>query len=56
LFNEDIKVIFNCPNTPAFNIIETVFADMKYHIRKKNKNNSKDLVESAREFLRTCDR
>ena len=56
LFNENIKIIFNCPNTPAFNVIETVFGDMKYHIRKKNQNTSKELVESAREFLRTCDK
>ena len=40
LKNEEVKVIFNCPNTPAFNIIETVFADMKYHIRKDNETTS----------------
>ncbi len=36
LYNQSIKIIFNCPNTPAFNIIETVFADLKYQLRKKN--------------------
>ena len=29
---------------------------MKYYIRNKNQTTAKDLVESAREFLRTCDK
>lgn len=33
-----MKCIFNCRCTPAFNIIETVFADMKFHIRRANVN------------------
>ena len=55
LYNEKIKVIFNCPNTPAFNVIETVFGDMKYYIRKKNEKSPDGLVKRAREFLNTCD-
>ena len=35
LYNEGIKVMFNCPNTPPFNIIENVFADLKFNLRKK---------------------
>ena len=44
-------MVFNCPSTPAFNIIETVFADMKYNIRKKNETTSDGLIKRAREFL-----
>ena len=44
LYHEDIKVIFNCPNTPSFNIIENVFADLKFQLRKKNLTKSEDLV------------
>ena len=48
--------MFNCPTTPAFNIIETVFADMKYDIRKKNYTESQDLIQGARNFLNTLDK
>ena len=34
LLNQGIKVIFNTACTPAFNIIECVFADLKFSIRK----------------------
>ena len=46
-------MLFNAPNTPAFNIIETVFCDMKDFIRRKNKKSSRELVEEARNFLAT---
>jgi len=36
LYNLDIKIIFNSPCTPDFNIIETVFGDMKRSIRNHN--------------------
>jgi len=55
LYHEDIKVIFNCPNTPPFNIIENVFADLKFHLRKKNLTKREDLVHEARLFLSTLD-
>ena len=45
--------MFNAACTPAFNIIETVFCDLKFFIRRKNKINSKGLVEEARNFLST---
>ena len=47
-----IKVLFNVPNTPAFNIIETVFCDLKKVLRNKNKSTAKELVEEAIHFLR----
>ena len=56
LYNHEIKVIFNCPTTPSFNIIETVFADLKFQIREKNYIESKDLINEARKFLNTLDR
>ena len=56
LKQQNIKVIFNCPNIPAFNVIETVFGDMKYHIRKKNETTSEGLVDRARTFLNSCDK
>ena len=55
MYHEDIKVIFNCPNTPPFNIIENVFADLKFQLRKKNLTKSEDLVQEARLFLRKLD-
>ena len=36
LNNLGMKCIFNIKCTPAFNIIETVFADMKFSIRRAN--------------------
>ena len=39
-----VEIIFNCPNTPALNIVELVFADLKYSVRKENKSVSKDLI------------
>ena len=48
--------MFNCPNTPSFNIIETVFADMKFQIRKKNYTESQDLIKEAKLFLSNLDR
>ena len=50
-----MQVLFNCACTPCFNIIETVFCDMKYHIRKMNKTTSRELVEEARSFLNRID-
>ena len=47
--------MFNCPNTPPFNIIENVFADLKFNLRKKNLTNSDDLVKEARLFLSKLD-
>jgi len=35
LNNLGIKILFNVPITPAFNIIENVFAHIKYKLRKK---------------------
>ena len=50
-----MKVIFNCACTPCFNIIETVFCDMKYHIRKMNRTTSRELIEESRVFLNRVD-
>ena len=47
--------MFKCPNTPPFNIIENVFADLKFQLRKKNLTKSEDLVQEARLFLSTLD-
>ena len=46
LYNEGIKVMFNCPNTPPFNIIENVFADLKFNLRKRNYTNRDDLIKN----------
>ena len=40
LYNASVKIIFNCAGTPAFNVIESVFCDMKFSIRKSNKKTS----------------
>ena len=50
LYNEGIRIIFNCPNTPPFNVIENVFADLKYNLRRKNLTKSDDLIQEARIF------
>ena len=55
LYNEGVRIMFNCPNTPPFNIIENVFADLKFQLRKKNLTKSEDLVQEARLFLSTLD-
>ena len=47
-----MKCIFNCKCTPAFNIIETVFADMKFSIRRQNVKTSDELLYEARKFLK----
>ena len=44
-------MIYNCACTPCFNIIETVFCDMKFYIRSRNKNTARELIEEARFFL-----
>ena len=46
-------VIFNTACTPAFNIIECVFADMKFYIRRRNRYDSDGLIEEAKKFLST---
>ena len=46
-----VEIIFNCACTPCFNIIETVFGDLKFHIRKKNLFTSDQIVEESRKFL-----
>ena len=33
-----VKIFFNAPLTPALNLIELVFGDLKEFLRKKNKN------------------
>ena len=53
LNNLAIKILFNCACTPAFNIIENVFCDMKFHIRRKNKKSAEDIIQEARNFLRS---
>ena len=52
LYNQSIKVVYNVPNTPAYNIIETLFGDLKKYVRNKNRTNSKELIIEARNFLR----
>ena len=47
--------MFNCPNTPPFNIIENVFADLKFNLRKKNHTNTDDLIREVRIFLSKLD-
>ena len=44
-------MLFNTPNTPAFNIIETLFCDLKRVLRSKNKDSTSALIEEARHFL-----
>ena len=55
LYNAAVKIIFNSPSTPAYNVVESVFADMKFGIRRSNKKTSDELVHSAREFLLSVD-
>ena len=52
LYNEGVRIMFNCPNTPPFNVIENVFADVKFNLRKKNYTKSDDLIQETREFLK----
>ena len=54
LYNQSVKCFFNCACTPCFNIIETVFCDLKCFIRKKNKTKSHELIDAARDFLNNC--
>ncbi len=46
-----VKVVFNCPCTPAFNLIETVFCDLKCYLRRKNLNTAQGLIDESRIFL-----
>ena len=46
-----MKIIFNCKSTPAYNVVESVFCDMKFNVRKENKKSGDELVQSARKFL-----
>ena len=55
LYNEGVRIMFNCPNTPPFNVIENVFADLKYNLRRKNLTKSDDLIQEARIFLKKLD-
>ena len=55
LWQLNVRIIFNCPSTPAYNVVESVFCDMKFGIRKSNKKTSDELVQAAREFLITVD-
>ena len=55
LYNFGIRIMFNCPNTPPFNVIENVFADLKYNLRRKNLTKSDDLIQEARIFLKKLD-
>ena len=55
LYNMGIRIMFNCPNTPPFNVIENVFADLKYNLRRKNLTKSDDLIQEARIFLKKLD-
>ena len=34
---KNAKVFFNAPYSPALNIIELIFCDIKLHIRKKDR-------------------
>ena len=45
-------MLFNVPNTPAFNIIEYLFGDLKREVRSKNKDKASLLIDEARHFLR----
>ena len=51
-----MKCVFNCKCTPAFNIIETVFADMKFDIRRANVNSTEGLIEEALRSLKKMDK
>ena len=55
LYNLKVKVIFNCACTPAFNLIENVFCDMKFHVRRANQNSAEGLILATRKFLKTID-
>ena len=51
LRKHEIDILFNCPNSPALNIVELVFADLKYSIRKENKSNTQDILKAAIDFF-----
>ena len=44
MYNAAVKIIFNCPSTPAYNVIESVFGDMKFSIRRSNKKTGVELI------------
>ena len=37
LVQQDVQIIFNASNSPALNLIELVFSDLKKELRKKNR-------------------
>ena len=44
LYNAGVRIIFNTSCTPAYNVVESVFCDMKFGVRKSNKKTSDQLV------------
>ena len=52
LKKNDVKTLMNCPKTPAFNIIETVFCDAKRYVRSKNVDEPEKLIAEFRNFLK----
>ena len=51
LMSLKVQVIFNVPTSPALNVIELIFADLKFYLRKKNKFTSNELVQEVINFL-----
>ena len=47
LVKMNVKVIFNIANSPALNAVELVFADLKFHLRSRNKNTMHELLAEA---------
>ena len=45
LVKNNIRVFFNVANSPALNVVELVFADLKYHLRRNNKKTMHELLE-----------
>ena len=49
LYNQSIKVVYNVPNTPAYNIIETLFGDLKKYVRNKKITSSSEYVKHKKQ-------
>ena len=52
LVKNNIRVFFNVANSPALNVVELVFADLKYHLRSSNKNTMHELLAETLIFLK----
>ena len=51
----EVQYIFNVANSPALNLIELVFADLKECMRSKNRKNQEELLRECIKFLNNID-